>query len=252
MNPKRILRNEEDASPGGGAIPPAPAEPQAQADAPITMSALRGVLDEFKTSLKSEVVTEAKNGVNADLRRAGVFKKNSEPSEATTAPTNPPAGSASASTGLSMTDVEAMLEMQDVVSTRRAEYKLSDALTRRMKASLSGVSRESLASEADAFLNDLGLAKATTSTATKQAAPAPAAPVAAIPNPANNITDRGPATAGDVRDVETLVQTRPLEMSSSDFERLTLKVGREKALQTVQTSVNSHMRSIRLTPDRRR
>lgn len=72
------------------------------------------------------------------------------------------------------------------------------------------------------------------------------------PDPAKNISDRGPATAGDVRDVESFVRTRPSEMTSADFERLQLKVGREKALQMVQESVNLHMKKIRLTPDRRR
>jgi hypothetical protein len=70
--------------------------------------------------------------------------------------------------------------------------------------------------------------------------------------PTTNISDRGPASAGDIRDVETLSQTRPLEMTGGDFERLELKVGREKALALHQASVNRFLRGIKLTPERRR
>jgi len=154
--------NEADSSPGNGApaAAAAPAAPTANTPAPALdldtlVARLSGVVD--------EKIKASQNATHAALRKAGVFKQEaSEPAPAST-PTAP------ASSGLSATDVEAMLERERVVASRAAKFNLSDVQTGRLKKALAGVGAESFASEADAFLADMGLAKA----------PTPAAPVAA-------------------------------------------------------------------------
>lgn len=221
MKLNRILRNEEGASPGGGAVPPAPvAEPQAQADAPVTMTALKELLG----TLKTEIVTEAKNGVNADLRRAGVFKKQEPAVEtpATPVPAKNP-GTPNAAAGLSLADVEAMLERERVITSRATEHKLSDAQIRRMKSALSGVTPDAFATEADAFLNDLGLVKAHVPTPSQ-----PQAPVVQ-PGAAQPISDKGSPAPGGVLDWEREYAENPIGMSSAARQRMDAKYGPEKA-----------------------
>jgi hypothetical protein len=243
--------NEEGASPGGGASP-APAEtqtePQAQGDAPVTMSALKSLLTGFRT----EIATEVKNGIHADLRRSGVYDKpKPAPSAAVAqAPVEAPAAPTAA---------QAVPDFEASYARERAFTRVIDkaGLTPEQEAFVEETYRQLKPSDpaawATTFLKNMGIGakNAPVPTATQQATQVAASP-AVPPKPTTNISDRGPATAGDVRDVETFVQTRPLEMTSSDFERLQLKVGREKALQMVQESVNAKLRTIRMTPDRRR
>lgn len=249
MFKRPILRNEEGASPGGGAAQPVetPAEPQAQGDAPVTMSALKGLL----AGLSGEIAAQVKNGVHADLRRAGVYDKPKDP---------PPAAPVAKTTEPSTaTASDPKAEFQQILTRQRAFDRvaasagLSDRQLARMEESFQALNPPDPAEWARGYLEDLGLGKANTPVqpVSIQATPVVASPVVP-PKPTTNISDRGPATAGDVRDEETFVRTRPLEMTSSDFERLQLKVGREKALQIVQESTNAKLRTIRMTPDRRR
>lgn len=212
MKLNRILRNEEGASPGGGAVTPAPIEPQAQAEPPVTMSALKELLG----SLKTEIVTEAKNGVNADLRRAGVFKKPKDDE----AP--PPAAAAPALTGLSAADVQAMLKRDRVVTTRSMKHELNGAQVRWLETALSGVETERLDEVADSFLNDLGLAKATQ--------PATQTPSPTIqPGATAPISDKGSPAPGGVLDWEREFAENPIGMSPAARQRMDAKYGIEKA-----------------------
>jgi hypothetical protein len=239
---KRIFMNEADAGGGNGAVatPAAPAEPTAAPTAPVfdpdaLVSRLMGAFE--------EKLTAHTNATNAALRKAGVFKQEKAPSES--APTSQPTTSApSAQAGLSMADVEALLERENVVATRAAKYGLNEAQTRRLKSALSGVSRESFATEADSYLSDLGLAKA--SPAPQLAISQPAQPAPAKPN----ISDRGSASPVDTRDSEGVVHSRPLESTGHDVDALIIKHGREKGLQMFQEKVLSALGNVRIQKPR--
>lgn len=247
MFQRPILMNEEGSSPGGGAPTPAPESPAANQGAPAAAPSIADIQSAFAAQM-----ADLKNAIFADLRRAGALDNKAKPSAPPTAvaqaPVEAPAASAPAN-GLTASDLQRELARDRAFLRATASAGLSDEQAAFVEETYRAVNPSDPAAWANTFIKTMGIGH---KPATQQAAPAPAAPVAAIPNPANNISDRGPATAGDVRDVKTFVQTRPMEMSSTDFERLQLKEGREKALRIVQESVNSHLRSIRLTPDRRR
>jgi hypothetical protein len=232
MKLNRILRNEEGASPGGGAVPPAPVEPQAQAEPPVTMSALKELLG----TLKTEIVTEAKNGVNADLRRAGVFKKTKDdeppPSAAAAAP---------ATTGLSAAEVQAMLKRDRVVTTRSMKHELDPAKVRWLESALQGVEPERLDEVADSFLNELGLAKAAANTAPQPPSPQ-IQPGAHAP-----ISDKGSPAPGGVLDWEREFAENPIGMSPAGRQRMDAKYGAEKARQMRLEAARAQADRIRVT-----
>lgn len=227
MHIKRVHRNQEDASPGGGAAP-APAEPTApQGAQPVALpsnivDAIRSVVSESFAA----AVPDLRNGIFADLRKAGALKK--EPAQpAPSTPASQPTGAPSQAAGLSMSDVEAMLERERVITARATKHELSDAQVRRMKAALAGVGPESLVTEADAFLSDLGLAKnPNPNPATSQQAQAPAIPTAPVQPP---ISDKGSPAPGGVLDWEREFAENPIGMSSAARQRMDAKYGAEKA-----------------------
>jgi hypothetical protein len=225
MKLNRILRNQEGASPGGGTTPIAPVDPAAQtgtqAAAPaIPVDALKGVV----TEVMAAMMPDLRNGLFADFRKAGAFKqeKSAEPSNGTTASTQTP-GAPTAAAGLSMADVEAMLERERVITARATKHDLSDAQIRRMKSALAGVPADQFASEADAFLSDLGLVKAPTA---PQQAQAPAIPFAPAQAP---ISDKGSPAPGGVLDWEREYAENPIGMSPAARQRMDAKYGVEKA-----------------------
>jgi hypothetical protein len=221
---KRAHRNQEDASPGGGA--PAPAEPTApQGAQPVALpsnivDAIRSVVSESFAA----AVPDLRNGIFADLRKAGALKK--EPAQP--APPNPapqPTGAPTQAAGLSVSDVDAMLERERVITSRATRHELSDAQVRRMRAALAGVDQDKLVTEADSFLTDLGLTK-TQNQATTQQAQAPAIPVAPVQPP---ISDKGSPAPGGVLDWEREFSENPIGMSAAARQRMDAKYGAEKA-----------------------
>jgi hypothetical protein len=192
-----------------------------------------------------EKITASQNATHAALRKAGVFKQDKPASEPQAQPAQPTQSAPTqAQAGLSMADVEALLERKGVVASRSAKYGLSESQVKRFESAMASVPRESLASEADSYLADMGLVKA---------APAPAPPPApvtqqpATPAPAKpNISDRGTAAPSDTRDSEGVLNSRPLEMTGHDVDSLVLKHGRSKGLQMFQDRVNAALRGVRL------
>lgn len=238
--------NEADASPGNGA----PAESAAPAAPTATQTAPAFDLDTLVTRLTGvidEKIQASQNATHAALRKAGVFKQDKAPSES--APAAQPTQSApSAQAGLSMADVEALLERENVIATRAAKYGLAEAQVRRLKSALTGVPRESFATEADSFLADLGLVKvATTPTPAPTTAQASTPPQPAKPN----ISDRGSAAPSDLRDSEGVVNSRPLEMTAHDVDALVLKYGEQKGMQMFQERVLAALRNVRIKPNGR-
>lgn len=220
MKLKPILRNEVDASPGGGAVAaqsqPAASE-GAQPAAPVIPP---DIIEGAVTKALTAALPKLRDGIFADLRRDGAFKKD-KPAEqpAATAATSAPA------VGLSAADVEAMLERERVIASRAAKFDLNDNAVRRLKSALNGVDVSSLAAEADSFLADLGLAKAPTP---QQATTAPAPPQ---PQPSNAqpISDKGSPVPGGVTDWEREYAEKPQAMSPAAISAMNAKHGIEKA-----------------------
>lgn len=246
----RILMNEADASPGNGApaAPAAPAAPTATTPAPAIdldalVTRLSGVID--------EKVKASQNATHAALRKAGVFKQEGPTGEPAPTPVAQPTPSApiAAQAGLTPADVdarmEARLELERVIATREAKYGLTEAQAKRLRSSLSGISREALATEADSYLADLGLAKTPTPAPTAAPVSAPAA-TAAPAKP--NISDRGAAAPTDTRDSEGVLNSRPLEITGHDVDALRIKHGDDKGLQMLQDRINSALRGVRIAP----
>jgi hypothetical protein len=247
LQAKRIFMNEADGSSGNGApaAPAAPAEPPATTPAPAfdvdsLLTRLSGVID--------EKITASQNATHAALRKAGVFKQE-KPAGEPAAPSQPtPSASNATQAGLTHADLDARLELERVVASREAKYGLSEAQSRRLRSSLTGVAREALAADADSFLSDLGLVKAATpppqpANATQAQAPAPA--------PAKpNISDRGSAAPTDMRDTDGVLNSRPLEMNQHDVVSLQLKHGEDKGLQMFQEHAMRALRNIRIKPPR--
>jgi hypothetical protein len=244
LNAKRIFMNEADGSPGNAAPAAAAvsAEPTAAPTAPLDvdtlMTRLSGVID--------EKLSAHQNAINAGLRKAGTFKQDKPTDTAQPQPTT--SAPAVAQAGPSLADVDARMdariELERVISTREGKYGLTESQARRLRATLSSVPRESLASEADAYLADMGLAKVPPVTPTAPQSPAPAA--AAKPN----ISDRGSAAPIDTRDSEGVLHSRPLEMTRHDVDDLILKHGHDKGMQMFQERVLAALGRVRIKPPR--
>jgi hypothetical protein len=197
--------NEADGSPGGGAVVADPAAPSAAPTAPESPALLTA--DAVANIVSATIEGRLKafeNGLFADAR----------------------------------------IELERVISTREGKYGLTESQARRLRATLSSVPRESLASEADAYLADMGLAKVSPVTPTAPQSPAPAA--AAKPN----ISDRGSAAPIDTRDSEGVLHSRPLEMTRHDVDDLILKHGHDKGMQMFQERVLAALGRVRIKPPR--
>lgn len=226
MRINRILRNQEDSSPGSGATvtpapTPAPAPSGAAATPPVPVDALKEVL--------GPVLSEFRNGIFADLRKAGAFKPDKPVEHPNPTPTPQQApGAPNAAAGLSVADVEAMLERERVITARATKYELTDAQIRRMKSALSGVAADQFAIEADAFLNDLGLVR--TAAATQQSQPVqPQVTQVAQPSNQHPASDKGSPAPGGVLDWEREFAENPIGMSPAARQRMDAKYGADKA-----------------------
>lgn len=241
----KCLMNEADSSPGNGApvAPAAPAQPPASnaaAPAPATLPVdqLAGVIAEQMASLR--------NGIFADLRKAGVFKD--KPQEApAAAPQAPSPAPASASPAV---DPASLLALRDAFDDASSDLKLTKGQRQLLRDHV--MQRRPDTSAVDSIVADYvkragwGEPKDVPSTsvappeATQQPAPVqPAKP---------NISDRGTAAPTDLRDSEGVVNSRPLEATSHDVDVLVLKHGYEKGMQIFQERVLAALRNVRIKP----
>jgi hypothetical protein len=239
--------NEADGSPGGGAVVADPAAPSAAPTAPESPALLTA--DAVANIVSATIEGRLKafeNGLFANARKAGLLGKDKPADSAPTQPTT--SAPTVAQAGPSLADVyarmDARIELERVISTREGKYGLTESQARRLRATLSSVPRESLASEADAYLADMGLAKVPPVTPTAPQSPAPAA--AAKPN----ISDRGSAAPIDTRDSEGVLHSRPLEMTRHDVDDLILKHGHDKGMQMFQERVLAALGRVRIKPPR--
>lgn len=243
---KRIYMNEADSSPGNGAPadPPNPATPPASpAAAPIDVDALVtrlvGAVDERFTTLS--------NGLFANARKAGLLGKEKPVEHPTPAPQPqqaPGAPTPAIATGISMADVELMLEQERVLTRAATEHKLTDAQVKRMKNALKADKPEDVPAWTSTFLADMGLAKSPQPAAPQQAVATPPAPARA------NVSDRGTAAPTDTRDHNGILHSRPLEMTGHDVDALMLQHGPDKGLQEFQAHVLRALGNVRIKPPR--
>lgn len=237
----KALMSEEGASPGGGAAPtPAPAEPQA------TPAAFD--VEAFANALVAKVAAEvdtklaaSQNATFAQLRRAGVLKEakaaTSEPQSAPPVTQNP--------APVSMQDVEAVLKRDRVITSLVARHSLNDKQERRFRDALNGTPIDTLASEADAYLADLGLTKPPSNPDNKQA-PVATAPVAP------KTPDIGGAAPTNTRDSVSIALDRPREITSHDLDVLISKEGYAKGMAKWADAVMRDLRNYKIVPDNRR
>ncbi len=243
---KRIFMTEADGSPGGGAVAADPAAPTAAPTAPespaapLTAEAVASIV----SAAMDGKLKAFENGLFANARKAGLLGKDKPASDP--APTSQPTPSApvAAQAGLTGADLDARFELERVIATREGKYGLNEAQTRRLRSALSGVPRESLPSEADSYLADVGLAKATPSPAPTTSQTQTTAPVKP------NVSDRGTAAPIDSRDFEGVLNSRPFEMTQHDVDDLTLKHGHDKGMQMFQERVLAALGRVRIKPPR--
>jgi len=256
MVQRPILMNEEGGSPGGGAPAPAPvatpAEPQAQGEAPVTMSALKGLLSGFKTELESGI----KNGIHADLRRAGIYDKaNPSPTAPAPKPVAAELPGVAQSGGMTAGEVQQLLARERAFERTVAPAALNDRQRARMDESYQAVNPSDPAEWARGYLADMGIGNKTappsTITPTINTAPALGQPIPAV-TPPRATPDLGAPAPGDQRDSEAVLLNRPLDMNGHDFDRLSAQHGREKALQMVNANVNTYLRGVKLVSPSRR
>ena len=211
---KRIFMNEADGSSGNGApaAPSAPPAPAAEPTAPVTPAA---------STVDISAVVDAKlkafqNEFFANARKAGLLKKDES---ATPAP-QPTTSASSAQAGLSMSDVEAMLERERVITRVATEHKLSDAVVKRMKGMIAAEKPDDVSGWVSSFVTDMGLAR------TSEPTPATPSP-AVVPNTAP-LSDRGsPAPNGAVGWRYEL--NNPIGMSAAARAQMDAELGVDKA-----------------------
>lgn len=226
MQSKRILMNEEDGSPGGGSAPPsAPASPSASngatppAEPAVPVSQLKAVI--------GEVFGELRNGLFADLRKAGALGKDKtveQPNSPPSPPLQPSPAAAPASSGLSAEVVQAMIVQERVFARAEAEHKLTDGQIEWMRSALKGVPADELPTKANAFLRSMGIVKGASE-------PSPATTTATVPVQPTSapISDKGAPAPGGATPWEREFAENPIGMSAASVNAMFAVHGAEKA-----------------------
>jgi len=216
----KYLMNEEGGSPGGGAVPPAPPPAPAATGTP----APEPLTADKVASLITEKFTALENALFAKARKSGMLEKDKPAPEspATPAP-QPPIATAPASSGLSLADVDALIEQERVLTRTQLEHKLSDAQVKRMKSALKTEKPDDVGTWTTAYLADMGLAKQSdqTSSTTTQT-------VAVIPNTAP-ISDRGSPAPNGATGWRYELTSNPMNMSAGAKAAMNAELGEEKA-----------------------
>lgn len=238
MNKHRtlFLRNEEDGSPGGGTAPPAPApSPAANEGAAASVT-----VDDIKNVVGS-MMSELRNGIFADLRKAGALKQDKTQDEKPRQSAPKEAPPAPAPT-FSMEDVQRLLDIRDVSNRMRNERKATDAQIARFEKSLQYEKPENILSYATTWFDDLGIGKAETN----QQGQAPAPKLVATPAP---ISDKGSPAPGGVHDWQRELAENPVGMSDANWRRMVAELGeveaRRKRIEAARSSPQANMRVTR-------
>lgn len=231
----RMLRNQEGASPGGGAPPVPPAQP---ATPPTPPQAQGGVIPNAELV---SVLKEFRDGIFADLRKAGAFGKQGKDPE--TPVPKPPEGS-TPSTGLSRDDVSKMLARRDALHGAMSGVTMPDGARRRMLSAFEAENPDDPTAWVNTYVADFGFQRSGSAAAAgagTQPPPAGAAPGTVQPPP---ISDKGPPQGH--REFEQI--TNPSELTASDIERLQAKHGEDKANDMIRDMARRYLRDKRFVP----
>jgi hypothetical protein len=218
----RILMNEADGSPGGGAAPATPAAPVAAPTAPETPALTAEAVATIVATAVDTKLKAFENGLFANARKAGLLGKE-KPTET---PSVSSAAAAPASSGLSADEVEALIEQTRVLTKVQLENKLSDATVQRMKKALKADKPDDVSSWTASYLADLGLVR----TSQESSTPTTSAPAVAVTPNTAPISDRGsPAPTGAVGWRHELQMAGALGMSKAGREQMDAELGAEVA-----------------------
>lgn len=212
----KCFLNEEGASPGGGAAPPAPDQPPAQPAAPaapaLTADDIKSVVaDQFKSLT---------DGLFANLRKSGALKQPDSP---------PPAPQPKKTEGAASPDPLAILALRDAFDDATSELKLTKGQRSLLREHVMRVQPGT--AEVETMVSDFVSRAGWLSQAEAPKAPAtsttnPTVPVTPSPAP---ISDRGsPAPAQPVGWRLELAQN-PLKMSAGAKQAMDAELGVDKA-----------------------
>jgi hypothetical protein len=230
----RMLRNQEGASPGGGASPAVPAAttettPQAQG-AGSASNDLASTLKEFR------------NGLFADVRGMveKIVEQKTKGAPAATPTPRPPegGGQASSSTGLTTEEVNRLMTRRDSLADAIAGYP--EATRSFLRDKFAKENPEDVSAWVTGYASAFGIQRgaATTTTTTSTTDPK-AANVSGPP-----ISDKGPPAGS--REFEQI--TNPTELTRSDIERLQAKHGEEKANEMIREMARRYLRDKKFVP----
>lgn len=196
---------------------------------------------------------EIKNGLFAELRKAGVLGNKEKAPEPTPASNPTPAPAAS----LSERDIERVVIREQSLGRAEAMYGLDEKRLTHLRRAIGAENPADIGAFVNSFASDMGWQRVTTTAPStpidnsKTAQPAPTTPAAgAATQPATGIL--GPASPGDSRDSEAVLVSRPQEATGHDFERLVVKHGMAKALEMWSANVNAYLRTVKVVPPGRR
>lgn len=77
----------------------------------------------------------------------------------------------------------------------------------------------------------------------------PPSPPPGYAQPTTNISDKGSAAPTAATDPDAIYETRPLDATSFDFDRLVTKHGHHRAHEIAARNINAYLRTVRLVPD---
>lgn len=257
-----IPRNEEGASPGGGAPQPAaPASPAANQGATAAPS-IEELVSKISAAVSSNVdqkMADFKNAVFADLRRSGALKSD-KPSPTAPAPAPTPVeapAAPSAPGGMTAAEVQTLMARERAFTRAVASASLTDRQLARMEETYRAVNPPDPAEWARGYLEDMGIGKANATPATptpsdnnKPAQPQAAPVAASAPGP--TFSDKGPAATSSARDPAAILQHRPTEATMDDFRRLSAQHGQLKALQMWTDQAMAYLQTVRVVPESKR
>jgi hypothetical protein len=163
---QRILMNEQDGSPGGGAA----AVPPAQLPATPAVAQPTLTIEDIKSTITNQF-TELSNGFFANLRKTGALK--------TEKPTAQPA--AEAAPGITAADVDMRIARAEALTTLKVQHGISDGAFARMKAAMAAENPADPVTWAISYASDMGLTKAPPAQPAAPAATVPATPAVPVP-----------------------------------------------------------------------
>jgi hypothetical protein len=246
----KMLMNKEGASPGGGAAPPSPGQPPAEPGAPPTSVV---PLDQVK-GLVDQAVERTRNGIFADLRKAGVFKddKPAGGGEHGAGGDKPPAPGSTQS--LDPTQLNALLERRDTFTRVATKAQLTDPQFARMRAAFQSENPSDVTAWSSSYLTDMGLVKDPTAPP-NAGQPPPQDPNVPKPPAGSNAapprSDKGPPSPGDAKDYDKALLENPLELTKVDIERLRAKYGFEEANAKIKDNVMRALAKVKVVGDPR-